>query len=138
MKLESIKANLEKRSLQAEVRPAATETLIKAAEERIGKPLPNQVRLFYSFMNGLRVETPPLEILRIEELAPLDQSLVHFATADGTHRICFDCSRTNDADQWDIVSAEHRGVITMTLASFWSNKIWKWLDQGREFWTEDL
>lgn len=139
MHLEHIPKNLEKRrecdGLQATLNPAATEAAISDAEGRNGLAFPDQVRAFYGAYNGLRVVDPPFEVLPVESLSRSDDALIHFATADDRNRICFDCSGLNDAGQWDIVCGATGRRITVTMASFWSNKMWKWIDRRLAFWS---
>ena len=138
MHLEQIRLNFEKRrdagGLQTDLQPGATDDALQAAEDRIGRRLPSQVRAFYSQHNGLSVDDPRFEVLSLNDLAVDEQFRIHFATADGTDRICFDCSRFNEAGQWDIIEPETGNRITYTMASFWTNKMWKWIDRRLRFW----
>lgn len=142
VKLEQFSVNFEKRhnvaGLRATLRPAASASAFESAEARIGRSLPNQVHAFYSQCNGFVVQEPPFEVLPIENLFIDDQSHIHFATANGLHRIAFDCSHLNEATQWDIIDAATGRRITFTMASFWSNKIWKWIDRRQEFWRDTV
>lgn len=107
------------------------------AEQSLAVVFPSQVRDFYQFYNGLRVEEPHLEILSIEEIRYQKAPLLHFATVNREHQVCFDTSRINEAGQWDIVTADgHR--ITLTMASFWSNKLWAWIDKRRHIWESEV
>ncbi len=134
MHLEQIKLNFDKRRDTKGLHAILQSGAIDAAEVRIGHSFPDQVRAFYSKHNGLRVDDPRFEILPIDDLSADDQSRIHFATADGIYQICFDCSHLNEAEQWDIIEPETGDRITYTMASFWTNKIWKWLDHGLVFW----
>ena len=141
MHLEQIQINFDKRrvsdGLRVVVMPGATDQAMDAAEERIGQRLPDQVRAFYTQYNGLTVAEPQFVILPVDELSVDDQSRIHFATANGICRICFDSSRVNEANQWDIIEPETGYRITYTLASFWTNIMWKWIDRRLEFWQGD-
>jgi hypothetical protein len=108
--------------------------MVADAMIQLGCELPEQICFFYRQMNGLKVEDPSFDILPIQELEVDESKTIHFATADGDRRICFDCSRLNEAGQWDIIDATSGYRITLTMASFWSNKIWKWIDRRRAFW----
>ena len=126
VQLEHIQLNIEKRrdtnGFRATLRTGATLDAINVAEERLGHHLPDQVRAFYSQWNGLTIDDPPFDIMPVENLSLDDQLRIHFATADGTHRICFDCSRLNEAEQWDIIDAENQGNlasgVTQTPGSY--------------------
>ena len=138
MHLEQIQLNFDKRfessGLQAVLQPGATDLALDSAEGRLGYKLPGQVRAFYSQHNGLSVVDPRFEIWSLADLSVDDHRRIHFATADGAHRIYFDCSWFNDAGQWDIVEPVTSKRITYTMASFWTNKMWKWIDFRQRFW----
>ena len=142
MHLEQIRLNFEKRhgstGLQATLQPGATEAALQATEDRLGCRLPDQVRTFYLQHNGLSVDNPRFEILSMSDLILDNRLLIHFATADGTARICFDCSRYNEAGQWDIVESETGTRITYTMGSFWTIKMWKWIDRRVRFWQGEV
>ncbi len=85
MNLQHLLGNFEKRKLKNnlsfELKGSATQEQIRAAEERLNVKFPDQVKLFYSFYNGLSVHNPPIEILRIEDLNWL-KTYIHFSTID--------------------------------------------------------
>ena len=105
------------------------------AEEKLGVSFPAQVSLFYRHLNGLHVEEPPLEILPIEQLNFVFPNRLHFATLDGNRRLYFDTSKINAAEQWNVV-AEDDYCVTLSMASFWSNKIFAWVGRRRAIWEE--
>jgi hypothetical protein len=121
--------------LRLDVGQPASPTAIAAAAARLGVSFPPEVATIYSHADGLTIEDPDLEVLPIERLAFVAPNRLHFATAGGRHRLCFDTSALNAAGQWTVVAAESGYEVTQSLGSFWSNKIWKWLDQRRAFWT---
>jgi cell wall assembly regulator SMI1 len=138
MHLEDVARHLERRAQQRGLRyalglPAPPEA-ITAAEARLGVILPAQVARFYGHYDGLRVEEPPLEVLPLARLAFVAPQHLHFATVARQHHLCFDVTRPNDAGQWAIVALAEGVQVTLTMASFWSNKLWAWLDQGRAIW----
>lgn len=142
MHLDHIRLNFEKHrqsnGLQVALQPAATDDMLEAAEIRIGRSFPNQVRAFYSQYNGFSVVDPAFEVLSLDQWTIDDQLRIHFATADVTRRICFDCSRFNEAGQWDIIDGETGNRITLTMASFWTIHMWKWIDRRIKFWLGDV
>lgn len=142
MHLEHIRINFLKRrdlnGLQFVLMPGATDDRLDAAEARIGHRFPEQVRAFYSTHNGLAVAHPQFAILPVEDLTVDAKQLIHFATANGDTRIAFDCSHVNIADQWDIIESETGYRITHSLASFWTNKMWKWIDRRLAFWQGEV
>ncbi len=103
----------------------ASDALISETEHRLSVTFPEQVRTFFFNYNGLRVEDPFLRILALEDLRFPNSDLLQFAFI-GEEKIFFDVSHLNAAAQWDIVN-ESKIPITLTMASFWSNKVWRWL-----------
>ena len=75
-----------------------------------------------------------MEVLPLARLAFVTSHRLHFAMVDGHHILCFDTSALNVADQWDIVTQASDYRITFTMASFWSNKLWAWIDKRRPIW----
>lgn len=114
----------------------ATGEQIAAAEQRLSVSFPLQVKLFYQQLNGLHVDDPPLEILPLDRLEFDSKSRLHFATLDNCHSLYFATSFLNEARQWDILAADGYRV-TLTMASFWTNKIWAWIDHRRKIWHPD-
>jgi hypothetical protein len=137
MNIDHLENNFDKRrlkkNLQYYLNEPASEENISKAEFRLDVTFPDQVKLFYRHHNGLIVKAPPIEILNIEKLYKTTDYIV-FALVDERNKLCFDCSRINEADQWDIVSYDSGYKITLTFASFWSNKIWAWIDKQRRIW----
>jgi cell wall assembly regulator SMI1 len=117
--------------------PAAPEAIVEA-EARLGVALPAQVARFYRQYDGLRIDDPPLDVLPLAQLAFVAPQRLHFATVDGRHALGFNTAALNAAAQWDIVTLTSGYRITLTMASFWSNKLWAWLDQGRPIWMPEL
>jgi cell wall assembly regulator SMI1 len=111
----------------------ATASDIATAEQRLRVKLPSQVAEFYTAYNGMEFHDPQMEILPLREIQHLKNHRLHFATIDGMQKILFDTSQLNIAQQWDIVSINGYR-ITLTMASFWSNKIWAWLQKRRKIW----
>ena len=136
MKLEHIINNLEKLNSAYSVGEPASVEQITEAEQRLNIHFPVQVKMFYQQFNGLSVENPPFQILSLSQSNFISPDLLHFSTFDSQHKVCFDTSRLNEAEQWFIVFADNRNQITFTMASFWSNKIWKWLDARQCIWLD--
>lgn len=136
--LEDVAKHLERRAQQRGLRYIlglpASPGVIAETEARLGVVLPGQVARFYQHYDGLLVEDPPLDLLPLARLAFVAPQHLHFATIAHQHQLCFDVSRTNEAGQWDIVTLAGEGRVTLTIASFWSNKLWAWLDKGRAIW----
>lgn len=89
-------------------------------------------------MNGLIVEKPALAIRALDELEIDNKGLMHFAVFDNKHIIAFDTNSINNAEQWNIVNRDTGYLVTLTMASFWANKIWAWLISQRTIWKEEF
>ena len=139
MQLEHIPSRFQKLSEQGALNyslaSSASDEEILRAEQRLAVSFPAQVKLFYRSFNGLQVDDPALEISPIEQLYFASPNRLHFATLDGRRSLYFDVSYINEAEQWDIVAADDYRV-TLTMASFWSNKIWAWVEKRRAIWQE--
>ena len=122
------------RGLVHDLGSPADEHELASAEQRLEVTLPFQVREFYRHYNGLSVEHPPLVVLSLDQLTFLEPNALHFSTFDRIHRLCFDVSHLNNAGQWNVFDFESRYQVTLTMASFWSNKIWNWIDKHRAIW----
>ena len=140
MHLEQITSRFQKVSKQRQLKyslaGAASEEDILTVEQRLSLSFPEQVKLFYRHFNGLRVDDPQLEVLPIERLDFASPNRLHFATLDGNREIFFDVSHINEASQWDIVALDDYRV-TFTMASFWTNKIWAWIEKRRPIWQNE-
>jgi hypothetical protein len=78
---------------------------------------------------------PNFEIIKLNELK-VENSLVHFATFDNNKQICFEIENLNEAQEWNIIEKETKYKLTLTISSFWSNKIWKWLENEKKIWKD--
>jgi hypothetical protein len=137
MRVEEFETNLWKRQeqnrLQFTLNSGANPELVNEAETRLGH-LPEQVRLFYSHFNGLSVESPALTIERIEDLRKDKEGRIPFCRLGQDIILSFDANKINEAGQWTIQNHETTYVVTLTMASFWSNKIFGWLDRECHIW----
>ena len=133
--------NFEKRAKKSDLKylvgePASTREIEKA-QERLGVRFPSQLKQFYQTINGLHVNNPLLDILCLNDLEIDKSGRIHFATFDKNHRIGFNTAELNAAEQWDIINMETEFKLTLTVASFWSNKIWGWIDRRRPVWQDE-
>jgi hypothetical protein len=103
-------------------------------EQRLEVSVPAQVKQFYLHYNGLHLDQPALDILPLADLDFVAPGSLHFATVDNIHRLCFDTTHLNTRFQWNIIAIESGYWVTLTMASFWSNKIWAWIDKNRPIW----
>jgi hypothetical protein len=137
MRIEDLETNLKKRQernrLQFTLDIGASPEVINEAEAQLGG-LPEQVRLFYSHFNGLSVESPALTIERIEDLRKDNEGRIPFCRLGQEIILSFDATKFNEAGQWTIQNHDTSYIVTLTMASFWSNKIFGWLDRERHIW----
>lgn len=138
MNIEHVKKQLEKRAqllgLVFELGQPASEAEIAEAEIQMQVEFPFQLRLFYTHYNGLRVLTPPLVVYQLKDLHIDLNRRIPFAVLDSVYELAFDTKFINAAGQWDIICINTDYVVTVTFASFWSNKIWGWIDKQRQIW----
>ncbi len=114
----------------------ASESEIAAVEQRLGLVMPTQIRSFYLHYNGLKVDDPRVDVFRIEHLVFSLPNRLEFALLGDSH-LYFDVSGINEANQWDIVTTDGRRV-TLTLASFWSNRMWSWIEKRRPICQDEV
>ena len=140
MHLQDFRQNLERRSTAQgftfQIGASASEGLIQLAENRLGASFPEPVRLWYRCCYGLYIDTPTLEILPLDKLQSDDSSRIVFSILDAQVAVCFDASHLNEAGEWDILNYATGYRVTLTLASFWSNKIWAWVEKRRPIWED--
>lgn len=99
---------------------------------------PESVQVLYTNINGLKIVEPrAFELLKFSELELIDEKYLFFALINENQKICFDVTSLNAAGEWDIVELENKYLITKTLASFLTNKIWAWVDRSRTIWKEE-
>jgi len=116
----------------------ASSSDIAETEARLGIALSEQVRLFYQTCNGFTAQQRPLQVLPLASLRMEQNGLLPFAIFDNKHRLCFDTGGVNDAGQWNIVEPARTFIVTLTMASFWTIKIFAWLRDGRRIWESDV
>lgn len=60
-----------------------------------------------------------------------------FSIMNNGEQICFDIANRNSADEWDIINYSNKFIITRTISSYLTNKVWAWLDRGRTIWKDE-
>ena len=108
----------------------------QSIEQKLDIVFPAKVKDFLSAVNGLQTHNPAFEILDLNELR-VEGNLIQFAIFDETIQICFKVDKYNNAGEWTIIEKETKFEITQTIASFWSNKIWHWLEKRHEIWKDN-
>ena len=136
--IQNIKKSAEQNSSIFQISDPVQEESIIELENRLVKQIPDQIKSFYRICNGLIVQKPVLEIKPIEKLQIDDKGMLVFAVFNEAHFICFDTNSINAAAQWDILNYETGYLVTMTMASFWSNKVFAWLNKQRTIWKEEI
>lgn len=91
--------------------------------------------VLYDYLNGYVIVEDERNVKF--EIVELNSPYIKLASIDNVI-IAFDCSKKNEAGEWDIINYQSKYVITKTLSSFLNNKIWAWLDRKRRFWVEEL
>ena len=119
--------------LEYRILPGASRAGMDAAERRLGVSFPTQVRLFYGAVDGIEVVDPPFKLYALSEMKR-DGPLLEFCLCHRVHRLAFDTVEINNAGQWFIVNAETGYRITSTMASFWSIRMWTWIEKRRPIW----
>lgn len=104
-------------------------------EKKMNLVFPDKIKKFYIFNNGLKTMNPSFEIIELSNLKN-ENSLIHFATFDNNKDICFMVEKLNHANEWTIIEKESKYELTLTISSFWSNKIWHWLEKKNEIWRD--
>lgn len=125
----------ETRSLEYELRTPKDSSEVVVELSRLVPHWPTPIVEFYQFCDGFQISNPHLDVAPVERLR-VDGGKIPFATFDHQHRVAFDPSSINVADQWDIVNAETGFLVTHTMASFITNKVWAWVDRGKRIWID--
>lgn len=75
-----------------------------------------------------------IELLHSSKFEMFENRFLMFSKINNIEIICFDTFNINFAHEWDIVNYSNKFVITKTISSFITNKIWAWIDRGRVIW----
>jgi|TARA_B110000908_G_C9874126_1_gene279652 cell wall assembly regulator SMI1 len=110
---------------------------IEFIENKLNLTFPEKVKKFYSFTNGLKTTNPNFEIIELNKLKK-EKALVHFATFDNNKKIYFETEKWNNANEWNIIEKETNYELTKTISSFWSNKIWHWIENKKRIWENEF
>ncbi len=79
-----------------------------------------------------------LELLKISDFELIDNRFLMFSRVNGVEMICFDTNNFNSANEWDIVNYSNNYLITKTIESYITNKIWSFIDRERTFWKQEF
>jgi hypothetical protein len=105
-------------------------------EDSLKITIPAKVKDFYLVANGLKTINPTFEIIDLLRWTN-DDGLIHFATFDELIKIYFKATELNDAGEWTIFCKYNNYDLTLTISSFWSNKLWHWLEQEHNIWEDN-
>lgn len=105
-------------------------------EKKLKITIPDKIKDFYLVANGLITNNPEFEIVTIDSWE-VNSEYIHFATFDQIHKIHFRISEVNQAGEWTICNLADSYEITLTISSFWSNKIWQWIMKNKKIWANN-
>lgn len=135
MQLENFLTKLQKVN-ESSIRDPIESQKIQDVEKVLNITFPDQIKQFYRACNGVKVLEPKLEILSIEKLNFLAPNKLLFAIV-GSRKLYFDTTQQNEAEQWSIKDYTSDYQVTFTMASFWSNKVWKWINYQKPIWKNE-
>ena len=113
-----------------------TSNEIEQLEQRLNIKIPSKILAFYLTTNGLITLDPNFEIKEINSWE-CESQFIHFATFNNSIRIYFDTAKLNEVSEWTIINRERNCIVTLSISSFWSNRIWHWLEHKRKIWEDD-
>lgn len=116
----------------------ADNLVFEKVEKKLGVSIPEKTKEFYKFHNGFKTHQPHFELLPVENWTSIGKGKIHFATFDNEIKIYFESSKINSANQWSINTQKTDYEITLSMRSFWSNKIWHWLRSERTIWKDEF
>ncbi|AZZ98453.1 SMI1/KNR4 family protein [Pseudoalteromonas sp. R3] len=137
MNRRDIEINLKKLESSFALNDGLSVEELHETERNLGVVFPPQVANFYQCINGFSVKSPALVMHSAGNMVK-HGSLIEFAVFNGSVPVAFDVSRVNSSGQWDVVNLNTKYVITLTMASFLTSRIWAWLSRGREVWAEEV
>ena len=110
----------------------------QVVRDLLGVSPPDSVIELFLTINGLLISKPRhFQLLKLSDTKILEDRYLLFAIINENELICFDMSSLNAAGEWDIINHSNGNIITKTLASFLTNKIWAWVDRSRTIWKEE-
>lgn len=110
--------------------------LITMEEKRI--KFPRNILCLYNQIQFLNITQPrQFEILSIDNMSIVENRYLHFSNINFSEKLYFDTFKRNEAEEWDIINLSDDFIVTKTIGSFLTNKVWAWIDRGREIWKEE-
>jgi hypothetical protein len=140
--LDDFKQALEKKQSKNKIAYTANTTDFvntEKIESVVGKNAPEGVKYLFTLFNGLSISEPRhFDLLKFANVEIFEDRFLSFALINETEKICFDMKELNVAGEWDVINYSNGFVITKTLASFLTNKVWAWIERARTIWKEEL
>jgi hypothetical protein len=108
--------------------------------EELDFKIPSYIQKFIKNMDSIEIRDNEraVEILTKSSISFLDKRYLQFCTMNKEIKVCFDLISINDANQCDIINYNNGFVITKSIESFLTNKVWAWIDRGRNVWDIEL
>lgn len=116
---------------------------VNVSEEQImtllGENIPSNVKVMLMDFGAFKIDKPrSFELLEFSDLKIIRERFLLFAIINDVENICFDMRKINSANEWDIINIKDEFIITHTLSSFFTNKVWAWIDRSRTIWKEEI
>jgi hypothetical protein len=105
-------------------------------EKKLQLKIPARIRDFYLVANGLITINPDFELIEPDNWKP-EKGFIHFATFNKTNNVYFYVIKPNNAKEWTIIDKDTKFEITLTISSFWSNKLWHWIERKKNIWADN-
>lgn len=95
--------------------------------------LPSQVDFYIKNIIPITIlsKNKTIELLGVNDIELLENRFLKFSVINNNEIICFDTLEINSAGEWDILNYNNKFVITKTIPSFLTNKIWAWIDRDK-------
>lgn len=85
----------------------------------------------------IKIADRKIELLKISDFELIEDRFLMFSKVNNTELICFDTNNINSANEWDIVNYSNNYILTKTIESYLTNKIWAFVDREREIWEQE-
>lgn len=101
---------------------------------------PPEIKLYFENYTPIEISNEKLNLVLLpkHEIKFIDDKFINFAIVNKNILICFDTTKYNSANEWDIINFSNKYIITKTISSFLSNKIWALIDRDRKIWNNEF
>lgn len=101
--------------------------------------MPKSISAFYEVIHFIEITFPrKIIIMSPQNMILFDERYLCFSIINETEKICFDISRLNNENEWDIINFNNNFLITTSFKSYITNKLWAWIDRQRHIWKEEF